>query len=195
MATKRLKTAAAAAPQTRDAVAADIRTIGDLQRQITRITADMNDAIAAITAKHQPELDRLGGDVKRLAAGVQTWCEANRAEITDGNKVKFANLITGEVNWRQRPPSVKITKADMVMKTLKALGLGRYLRTKEEIDKDAILAAHSAAKGAPTDDPQRAQLLAEADKLAGVSGIEIVTGLEDFGITPFEQEAASAAAA
>ena len=192
MATKRLKTPAAAAPQTRDAVAADIRTIGDLQRQITRVSADMNDAIAAITAQHQPELDRLAADVKRLHAGVQTWCEANRADITDGGKVKFANLITGEVNWRQRPPSVKITKADLVLKTLKALGLGRYIRTKEEIDKDTILAAHSAARLAPSTDPARAELLAEADKLASVSGIEIVTGVEDFAIVPFEQEAVPA---
>ena len=192
MATKRLKTAAAAAPQTRDAVAADIRTIGDLQRQITRITADMNDAIAAITAQHQPELDRLGGDVKRLQVGVQAWCEAHRAEITNDNKVKFANFLTGEVTWRQRPPSVKITKAEVVIKCLKALGLSRYLRTKEEIDKDAILAAHSAAKLAPADDAGRAALVAEADKLGGVSGIEIVTGLEDFAIVPFEQEAVPA---
>ena len=192
MATKRLKTPAAAAPQTRDAVAADIRTIGDLQRQITRISADMNDAIAAITAQHQPDLDRLAADVKRLGAGVQTWCEANRADITDGGKTKTANLITGEVSWRQRPPAVKITKVDLVIKTLKALGLARYLRTKEEIDKDAILAAHSAARQAPSTDPARAELMAEAVRLDSVSGIEIVTGVEDFAIAPFEQEAVAA---
>lgn len=191
MATRRLKTPAAAAPQTRDAVASDIHVIGDLQRQATRHAADMNDAIAAITARHQPELDRLAAEVKRLAAGVQTWCEANRADITDGNKTKTANLITGEVSWRQRPPAVKVTKADLVMKTLKALGLSRYLRTKEEIDKDAILAAHSAARQAPQTDPARAQLLAEAERLQAVSGIEIVTGLEDFAIVPFEVETAT----
>lgn len=191
MATKKLKAAAASAPQTRDACAADIHAIGNLQRQITRITADMNDAIAAITADGQPELDALGADVKRLAAGVQAYCEAHRAELTDGGKVKFANFVTGEVTWRQRPPSVRITKADAVIKCLKALGLGRYLRTKEEIDKDAILAAHSAAKAAPTTDPLRADLLAEAERLQGVSGIELVTGLEDFAIVPFEAEVAA----
>lgn len=193
MATKsKIKAAAASAPQTRDDCAAEIRAIGDLQRGITRQQADMNDAIAAITARHQPELERLGAEVKRRAAGVQAFCEAHRAELTNDGKVKFANFLTGEVTWRQRPPSVKITKTEAVIKCLKALGLGRYLRTKEEIDKDAILAAHSAAKSTPVNDPARGQLVAEAEKLASVSGIELVTGLEDFAIVPFEQEVAAA---
>lgn len=189
MATKsKIKAAAASAPQTRDDCAAEIRAIGDLQRNITRQSADMNDAIAVITQRHQPELERLAAEVKRRAAGVQAYCEANRTELTDGKKVKFANFLTGEVSWRQRPPSVKITKVEAVMKTLKALGLGRFIRNKEEIDKDAILAAHSAAKSTPADDPQRGALVAEVEKLGGVSGIELVTGLEDFAIAPFEQE-------
>lgn len=192
MATKsKLKAAAAAAPQTRDECAAEISEIGNRQRAITRIQADMNDAISEITARHQPALDALGAEVKRLAAGVQAYCEANRAALTEDGRVKFANFVTGEVTWRQRPPSVKITKVEAVIKTLKALGLGRYLRTKEEIDKDAILAAHSAARGAPAGDPQRAALLAEAEKLQGVSGVEVITGVEDFAIVPFEQEVAA----
>ena len=113
-------------------------------------------------------------------------------EVTSGGRSKTVALPAGEIAWRQRPPSVKITKADLVLKTLKALGLGRYIRTKEEIDKDTILAAHSAARLAPSTDPARAELLAEADKLAAVSGIEIVTGVEDFAIVPFEQEAVPA---
>ncbi|MGI0446373.1 host-nuclease inhibitor Gam family protein [Pseudomonas aeruginosa] len=43
---------------------------------------------------------------KRLAhppGRVQSWCEANRTELTDANKVKYANLTTGEVQWRIRP--------------------------------------------------------------------------------------------
>lgn len=189
MATKlKIKAAAAAAPQSRDECAAEIASIGTHQRAISRLQGEMNDAIAAITTQYQPELARLAAKVKRGAAGVQAYCEANRAALTDAGRVKFANFVTGEVAWRQRPPSVKITKVEAVIKTLKALGLGRYLRSKEEIDKDAILAAHNAARSTPAADPARAALAAEADKLASVSGIELVTGVEDFAVTPFEQE-------
>lgn len=46
----RLKTKAQIyVPQTRDEAAADIRKIGDLQRQLMRAATEMNDAIAAIT--------------------------------------------------------------------------------------------------------------------------------------------------
>lgn len=44
-------------PTSRNDVARDIRMIGDLQRDMLREEAAMNDAIAAITAQHQPTVD------------------------------------------------------------------------------------------------------------------------------------------
>ena len=159
-------------PQNRGEAAADIRAIGDLQRDLQRQQADMNDKIAAITAEYQPTMDAINKRIMGLQEGVQAYCEANRAELTDGGKVKFANLVTGEVNWRQRPPSVRITGADSVIDTLRRLALGRFIRTKDEVNKEAIL-----------NEPEAVQ---------GVAGISIISGVEDFVITPFEQEAAAA---
>lgn len=157
-------------PQSRDDCAADIRKLGDLQREVARRTADMNDAIAAITAQHQPLLDELKLQAEALATAVQTWCEANRDTLTDGGKTKTANLVTGDVAWRIRPPSVSVRGADSVIETLKRLGLVRFIRTRDEVNKEAILN--------------------EPDALRGVAGIAVVTGVEDFSITPFEQDAA-----
>lgn len=161
--------AAAYVPQSRDDCAADIRKLGDLNRQIARAQADMNDAIAAITAQHQPLLDTLQEQARDLATAIQTWAEANRDAITDGGKTKTANLITGEVAWRQRPPSVSIKGADTVIETLHRLGLQRFIRSRDEVNKEAILNEPDAARG--------------------IAGISLVTGVEDFSITPFEQEA------
>lgn len=156
--------------QTKDDAAADIRKIGDLQRELLRATAEMNDAIAAVAHNYQPRLDTLGEQIKTLQDGVQAWCEAHRDELTDAGRVKTANLVTGEVQWRQRPPSVSVRGAESVIETLKRLGLAKFVRTKEEVNKEAILN--------------------EPDEVRGVAGITIVTGVEDFAITPFEQEAA-----
>lgn len=156
-------------PQTRDEAAADIRKIGDLQRQLTRATTEMNDAIAHITQNFQPRLDAISEQLKTLQDGVQSYCEAHRLELTDGGKVKTANLITGEVQWRQRPPSVSVRGSDTVIEMLKRLGLARFVRTKEEVNKEAILN--------------------EPDQVRGVAGLTVVTGVEDFVITPFEQTA------
>lgn len=166
----RLKAQAQAyVPQTRDDAAADIRKIGDIQRQFTRQQAAMNDAIAEITHAHQPMLESMIDQIKTLQDGVQGYCEAHRDELTDGGKVKTAQLITGEVQWRQRPPSVSVRGADSVIEMLKRLGLTEFVRTKEEVNKEAILN--------------------QPDKVRGVAGLNVITGVEDFVITPFEQEA------
>lgn len=155
-------------PQTKDDAAADIRKIGDVQRELARSSAEMNDAIAAITHNFQPRLDALNEQLKTLQDGVQGYCEAHRSELTDGGRVKTANLITGEVQWRQRPPSVSVRGVEAVIETLKRLGFAKFVRTKEEVNKDAILN--------------------EPSEVRGVAGITVVTGVEDFVITPFERE-------
>ncbi|ENY9402412.1 host-nuclease inhibitor Gam family protein [Salmonella enterica] len=167
---KRIKNAAAAyVPQSRDAVVCDIRRIGDLQREAARLETEMNDAIAEITEKYASQIAPLKTSIETLSKGVQGWCEANRDELTNGGKVKTANLVTGDVSWRQRPPSVSIRGVDAVMETLERLGLQRFIRTKQEINKEAILL--------------------ELKAVAGVAGITVKSGIEDFSIIPFEQEA------
>jgi phage host-nuclease inhibitor protein Gam len=156
------------APQSQTACAADIKKLGDLQRQRSRMAADMNDEIAAITKRYQPGIDELGERINLLQEGVQTYCEAHRDELTNGGKVKTANLITGEINWRQRPPSVSIRGAEAVLETLARMGLTRFIRTKQEPNKEAMLN--------------------EPDAVRGIAGINVVTGVEDFVITPFEAE-------
>lgn len=174
MATKpqRLKAAAQIwVAQSQDDVAATIRQIGDISRECSRLTADMNDEIAVITQAYQSRITPLQEQIKSRQSGVQTWCEANRDSLTNGNKVKSASFITGSVQWRQRPPSCRITGAEAVMDTLKRLGLGRFVRSKDEVNKEAILN--------------------EPNAIIGVAGITVVTGIEDFVIEPFEQETAA----
>lgn len=156
-------------PQSRDDAAKDLRLIGDLNRRLLREQAEMNDAIAHLTATYQPRLDEIKAEITAKQESLQAWCEANRAELTNDGKVKTANLVTGEVQWRQRPPSVSVRGAESVIETLRRLGLERFVRSKDEINKDAILN--------------------EPEAIEGVAGIKVVTGVEDFVITPFEQEA------
>ncbi|HBK2803979.1 TPA: host-nuclease inhibitor Gam family protein, partial [Escherichia coli] len=134
-----------------------------------RLETEMNDAIAEITEKYASQIAPLKTSIETLSKGVQGWCEANRNELTNGGKVKTANLVTGDVSWRQRPPSVSIRGVDAVMETLERLGLQRFIRTKQEINKEAILL--------------------EPKAVAGVAGITVKSGIEDFSIIPFEQEA------
>ncbi len=195
MPTKKLKARAEIyVPASKDQCAADIRQLGDLQRRQARLAGEMNDKIAAITAAFQPQIEALQPDIDRLFSGVQTWCEANRAQLTDNHKVKSANLITGEVTWRIAPPSCSVRGAEAVIKALKTLELQRYVRTKEEVDKEAVLATYSAGRQITDEDAAKdaakAAVQAEYRRLQAVTGITVVSGVESFVVTPFEQEVA-----
>lgn len=170
MATRLKKTAQVYACNSRDEAQAAIKQIGDLQREHARRTTVMNDAIAKITEAEAPQLDDLHKRIETLQAGVQTWCEANREQLC--GKGKTANLITGEVSWRVRPPSVRVTGEESVIDLLKRMALGRFVRSKEGVNKEAILN--------------------EPDAVSGVPGIKVVSGIEDFVIVPFEVDTEAA---
>lgn len=155
--------------QSKDQTIEAIRALGDAQRELTRVETHINDQIAAITDARKGEIDALKQRIDTLVDGIQLWCEAHRSELLAGGG-KTANLITGQVIWRQRPPSVSIRSVDKVLETLRALGLGRFIRNKEEPNKEAMLA--------------------EPQSVSGIAGITIVTGVEDFVIEPFEIEVA-----
>lgn len=167
----RIKLAASAVfvPQNRAQVAEAIRERGILQRELSRIAADMNDELAAIKESYETEAEPRRLRVEALTIGVQTWSEANRDAITQAGKVKTAAFTTGEVSWRIRPPSVRITGQDAVLNLLRRLGLTRFIREKEEVNKEAILN--------------------EPDAVHNVAGITISQG-EDFVVLPFETELA-----
>jgi len=165
----RIKTPAAKAeiPQSREAAVEAVAEIGRRQRERKRIETNMNDEIAGIKARYEEEARPHNDAIKGLTEGVHIWCEANRAGLTENGKVKSANLASGDVGWRTSPPKVKVTGVQAVIELLKNLKLFQFLRVKEEINKEAMLA-----------DPQTAQ---------GVKGVEIIQA-EEFWIKPFETE-------
>ncbi|MDT4328530.1 host-nuclease inhibitor Gam family protein [Methylomonas sp. MS20] len=169
MAKKHKAPAALYVCQDKDQTMAAIRQLGDTQRELTRVETELNDEIAAITDSRKTQIEALKTRIDALVTGIQTWCEANRAELCkDGGKT--ANLITGEVSWRQRPPSVGVRSVDKVLETLRNLGLSRFIRTKDELNKEAVLADPTA--------------------VSGIVGITINSGIEDFAVVPFEREVA-----
>jgi phage host-nuclease inhibitor protein Gam len=154
-------------PQSREEAVGAIAEIGRRQRERERIQASMNDELAAIKTRYEEEARPHNEALKALTEGVRTWCEANRAAITDGGRTKTANLSSGDVSWRLTPPKVKVTGVQAVLELLKSLQLTCFVRTKEEINKEALLAEREVAEG--------------------IKGVEIVQ-VEEFIVKPFETE-------
>jgi len=164
---KRIKSAAAGhpVPQSKADAESAIAEIGQHQRERERIQAAMNDELAAIKQKHEEQAAPHNEAIRELSQGVQTWAEANRVELTGGGKTKTAALASGELRWRMRPPKVALRSVEAVIEALKQLKLSRFVRVKEEVNKEAILA--------------------EPEAVEHVKGITITQG-EDFVIVPFE---------
>lgn len=163
----RIKTpaVAVAVPQNREQAALAIALIGTLNRELARCTADMNDELALVKERYEQTAEPKRLRIEALTEGIKTWAEANRDSLTQGGKTKTAALTTGEVLWRLRPASVRVTGAEAVLDLLRRMGLSRFVRTKEEVNKEAILNEPAA--------------------VAAVPGISIQQG-EDFVVVPFE---------
>ena len=125
----RIKTKAVAVnvPQSREMAAIAIANIGALSRQLVRTESLMNDELASIKKGWEEAAEPLRAQIAALNQGVQTWAEANRDTLTQNGKVKTCALTTGEIAWRMRPPSVRITGAEAVLDTLRRLGLKRFI--------------------------------------------------------------------
>ena len=159
--------AAPAVPQTRERVVEAIAEIGRLTRERVRIEADMNDQVAELKEVAEARAQPLAARIAALSEGVQTWCEAHRHELTQGGRTKTVALASGEVRWRVTPPKVLIKGMEAVLDALRRAGLERFIRAKEEPNKEAILA--------------------EPEAVAAIRGIRIEQ-VEEFVIVPFEAQ-------
>ncbi len=155
-------------PQSREEAEAWIRQIGDHRREVVRIETAMNDEIAVVKDKYEQQAKPYRDDVEALIEGLQAWAIANREQLTGGGKRQSVELATGMISWRVLPPRVTIRKAENVIDALKKLGLQRFIRTREEINKEAML-----------DDQEAARL---------VPGVTIGSAGETFNVDPFETE-------
>lgn len=146
-----------------------IREIGDLQRRIARAEHDLNDEIAALQERYGALVEPLRDLIEAKTEGLKMFCEVNRERLTRGGRVKFFRFATGEVSWRNRPAKVSLRKIEDVIGEIKRLKLGsKFLRVKEEVNKEAMLEARELA--------------------ATISGVTIGSDGEDFIVEPFETE-------
>lgn len=142
------KAPALTAAQSREEAEELLGDIGRAQRDIARIEARMNDKLAAIKEEYETEAAPLNEAVEHAFARLHLWAEANRAVLLkDGGKT--AKLSTGELAWRFPPPKCSVQQEPVVVEALKQLGLAHLVRTKEEVNREAVLADPAAVASVP----------------------------------------------
>lgn len=160
-------------PQTREGAAAQLRRIGEVRRELARTEADMNDELAQVKEAWSTSAAPLQEELQALLGGLQAWCEANRDGIV-AKGTKAADLGTGKVLWRLLPAKVNVRGVEAAIEACRRLGLLKFIRTKEELNKEAM-----------REEPVLA---------ATVPGISVGSAGEEFVVEPFEAELTEAAA-
>jgi phage host-nuclease inhibitor protein Gam len=153
-------------PESKEAAAEAIKELGFHLNERKRLEACMNDEILAVRGRYESDARVHGERANDLMQGIKLFCEARRAELTADGRKSFT-FTTGEIGWRRRPPSIVVRKAEQLIEWLKGQGLARFVRAKEEVDKEAL-----------------GRELEIASTLPGVS----VSQKEDFWVKPADAE-------
>lgn len=145
---RKAKTITVEAPETMAEADQYLRDIGMLDIQLTDIDTDLREATAKLKQKAEDQAapHRLDKEAKML--GLQSWAQANRKRLTNNNATKTIKLPSGEVKWRTLPAKVSLRGVDAIIEVLKSSAKlkKKFLRTKFEIDKDAMLRDKAEAR-------------------------------------------------
>lgn len=130
-----------------------IKTREELERITGQITAlktfeaqtkaSMDQRITEIRSEYETQLGEAAEEMETLVQSVRQWAEANQSEFAGK---KSLDLVHGVIGFRTGTPKLKTRKGwtwDKVLENLIALGrpVADFIRTKKEVDKEAILAA------------------------------------------------------
>jgi phage host-nuclease inhibitor protein Gam len=152
-------------PQNDEEAANAIARIGECEREITRIRDRLSADVDLAKGRASDEASPYQAKVIELTRGLQVYADANRQRLTEGGKTKTVELMTGKMSWRTRPASVKLAgKIDEIVDRIKALNLLQFIRTKEEVNKEAMISNPAIANT--------------------IAGVRVASAGEDFIVEP-----------
>lgn len=116
--------------------------LGRHEAKIQHDEAVLNDEIQKSRDAFDQKSNTARQKAQAIRSEVEAFCILNKDEF---EKVRSRELIHGIVSFRTAPPNVALLNRKYNYKTvlelLKKLRLSKYIRTKEEVDKETILAA------------------------------------------------------
>lgn len=118
---------------------------------IAKKEADMNSKMQAVKEKFETETADARAQKQLIETDIQVFCSMNK---TDFLKQRAKKLLHGVIGFRTNPPKVIQLNKKFTIKTsielAKKIFDDKYVRMKEELNKDAILTDYSS--GTLTDD-------------------------------------------
>lgn len=125
-----------------------VSLIGETQKEINKIEDDLNAGIKKLREEASPKIKERESKISELMGGVYSFAKQNRKELTGDDETKTIKLSAGDILWRTAPPGVIISKnnEENVLNAIKSMKLSKFIRTTEEINREAMLADPEVAE-------------------------------------------------
>jgi phage host-nuclease inhibitor protein Gam len=109
----------------------------------TNRLADRDHALASVEKNHEAGIQSSAADIADAEAAIRDYCDANRAGLFAEKKSRETGLAV--FGFEMTPPRVetahrKIKWADVLERLRRAKWGLAYIRTRESLDKEALLA-------------------------------------------------------
>ena len=114
--------------------------MGEKQREINRINADLKEKVVELEADAKKKLEPLTISRDSLFIALFAFASPRKDELTV--VTRSTKTSTGIFGWRWTTPFVRIEEGAnevQIIELLKSMGLGEYVRVIEEIDREALL--------------------------------------------------------
>lgn len=128
---------------TRDEVNRQLYELGRVEIELRKLEVARDAHVDEIRMRYASDLERLVAKHRRIELELRALVEDNRRMLLPGRR-KTLSLPLGKVAFRAQPPKVQLAGPGwtwgLVLDALRAK-LSRFVRTVEEVDKAAIIAA------------------------------------------------------
>lgn len=133
------------APKTREEIETLVGDIAALKITERTLKAEMDAHLKQVKDGYLDRLTALNDSIAHKMPGALAWAEAHPEDF---GKLKSIEMLHGVIGWRTNTPSLKTLSGwtwDRVLDVVKKLpGLAGYVRVKEEMNKQALLADRDA---------------------------------------------------
>lgn len=126
---------------TREEMERLVGEITTLKIREQKLTAEMNRRVTEVRQGYEAELGRIGEEIHGKMLAAREWADANLAEFGKGKSLRMTH---GVIGWKIGNPMLETLSGwtwDRVLEKLRALSAwSAYVRTKYEVNKEALLA-------------------------------------------------------
>jgi len=119
--------------------------LGAIEASLKHEEAILNEEEQKARQEFKKRTENLVSRKNDILVTLETFCIANKNEF---EKTRLLEFVHGVVGFRTTPPKVTMLNRkyniNTVLELLKKFKLTKYIRTKEELDKESVLADYAA---------------------------------------------------